>query len=90
MGIEFSGSSNKFVLYPRSPQSIILTHNSKVAYVGKKNILLHEPVIATKSNDLVMTMADMLAVFHERDVQRHQPPFIRDIKIIYDIRDYHR
>jgi hypothetical protein len=90
LGIMCSGDSHSFTLYPTSPQSMTFIHDSKIAFVGNKKMQLQWPMIATQSADLVMTLSDMKSVFHERDVQRHQPPFIRDAQIIYDIRDYHR
>ena len=90
MGIEFSGDKSSFVLYPRSSASITLKFGSRTALVGSKKVPLEDMVVATDSQDLVMNWADMLTLLKERDRQRHQPPFIRDINIIYDIQDYHR
>ncbi len=90
MGIPFSSVDHNFILYPNSPQKITFLQGTKTALVGKTKVQLQDPVVATASNDLVMTLADMKTVFHERDVQRHERPFIRDVQIIYDIKDYHR
>ena len=90
VGIAFSGNNNRFTLYPDSSQCITLIHNSRTAFVGSKRINLQYPVVATASNDLVMTFSDMKTLFHERDIQRKQPPFFGNEHIIYNIRDYHR
>ena len=70
--------------------NITLTAGSGVALVGQKKMILRHPVMAVATYDLVMDWKDMSALLSERDRQRHQPPFIRDVKIIYDLRDYHR
>lgn len=90
MGIPFSSVDHNFTIYPNSPQKITFLQGTKTALVGETKVQLQDQIIATQSNDLVMTLADMKTVFHERDVQRHQPPFLRDVQIIYDIKDYHR
>ena len=70
--------------------SIVLVPNSNIAYVGQKEMKLHDPVLSVATKDLVMNWVDMLSLLKERDQQRHQPPFIRSVQIIYDIQDYHR
>ncbi len=91
MGIQFSGDAHKFILYPLSQQKIVFVVNSKIAYVGAKKILLRNFIVQTpQTKQIVMSLSDLLLLLHERDMQRHQSPFIRNVQLIYDIRDYHR
>jgi hypothetical protein len=89
MGIEFGGSGSELILYPLSKQAIIIAPGGNWARVGRKKVKLTKPIIGV-DHQLVMVLDDLLTVLGERDRQRHQSPFIRDVKIIYDIRDYHR
>ena len=74
----------------RGVGGIMLTSGSRIATVGQKRMVLHDPVLFVANEGSVMNWADLLALFQERDRQRHQPPFIRNVQIIYDLRDYHR
>ncbi len=70
--------------------AITLIPGSKIAIVGKKQVLLRDPVLSVSTKDLVMNWADMQTLFHERDRQIGRSAFIQSFKIIYDLRDYHR
>ncbi len=89
---ELAGAPNTEMVMEPGPGvgNVILIEDSKTALVGHKQMTLHDPVLSVETKDLVMNWADMLTLFKERDRQRHQPPFIRDVKIIYDLKDYHR
>lgn len=94
MGIQFGGAgadTRQFILYPLSQQRIVFPFNSKTAYVGTRRMRLRTSIVlAPQTRQLVMSLPDLLTLLRERDRQRHQPPFIRNVQVIYDIRDYHK
>lgn len=86
MGIQSGGSGDELSLYPLSAQSITFSSGSKRAKVGNNDVLLSLPVVRA-DHQFIMTLPDLLKVFRERDRQRHQPPFIHSVRIIYNLRD---
>ena len=81
-------------LYERTPQYIQITPGSNVAIVGGKYILLHHPVLWQPGKDPlqgnhIMLLPDALRLFQERDRQMGAGKSVRNVKIIYDLRDYH-
>ena len=71
-------------LYPESAAGITFTPNSKWARVGKKNILLQQPVFRSSRYDLVITLHDLIAVFDERDIQQGGGHTIQSAQVSYD------
>lgn len=82
-------------LYQGAPQYIQITPGSNVAIVGGKHILLHHPILWQKGADLlggnhIILLSDALRLFREHDRQMGSGQSVRNVKIIYDLRDYHR
>lgn len=82
-------------LYDDSQHYIQITPNDKTALVGGKPIQLSHAVLWQDGKhplrgDHVIFLADLLRLLQERDKQMGSGTSIRNVKIIYDLRDYHR
>ena len=82
-------------LYKETPQYMRVTPGRKAAIVGGVPVQLHHPVLWQPGADPlqgnhIMLLLDALRLFQERDRQMGSGKSIRNTKIIYDIRDYHR
>lgn len=82
-------------LYEDSQQYIQLDPNSQTALVGGKRIALSHPVLWQEgkhplSGDHVILLSDLLRLLQERGKQMGSGMPVRNVKIIYDLRDYHR
>jgi hypothetical protein len=90
MGMDHGLSYYKVFAPNYTTGNITLIPGSEMALVGHKKIFLHDPVLSVITKDLVMNWTDMTDLLRERDRQCHQSPFIRNVQIIYDIKDYRR
>jgi len=82
-------------LYQDSRQYIQISPNEATALVGGKRVPLSQPVLWQDGKhplrgDHVMLLSDLLRLLHEHDKQIGSGTSIRNVKIIYDLRDYHR
>ena len=82
-------------LYQDSKQYIQISPNEKTALVGGKRVPLSQPVLWQDGRhplrgDHVLLLSDLLRILQERDKQIGSGTSIRNVKIIYDLRDYHR
>ena len=85
---EFGIGRTEEVLYSCSPASIALTIGNKWAVVGNKKVVLQLPTIGPSSGGIVMALPDILAVFHERDVQLGGLPTIQSAEVSYEPHSY--
>ena len=82
-------------LYRNSQQYIQISPNETTALVGGKRVQLNHPVLWQDGKhplmgDHVILLSDLLRLFQERDKQVGSGISVRNVRIIYDIRDYHR
>ena len=85
------GSNGIVILYPGSAASIILDPSKRFAIVGGGKVALkNKAVYWPEDKELIMSLPDLITVFHARDRKRGMGQEITFIKTIYDIRDYHR
>jgi len=87
--------SGEMFLYNRSPQYIQITPGVQTVLVGGRRITLHHPIIWQDGEhplggNHIMLLPDLLQLFRERDKQLGYGASVRNVKIVYDIRDYHR
>jgi hypothetical protein len=80
---------------PDSQQYIRINPNDTNALVGGKLVGLKQAVLWQDckhplGGDHVMLLSDLLHLWEERDKQRGSGQSVRNVKIIYDIREYHR
>jgi hypothetical protein len=85
------GSNSIVTLYPGSAASIILDPTKRYATVGGTKIPLKNKALYWPTDkELIMTLPDLITVFHARDEKRKGGQEIKFEKIIYNIWDYHR
>ena len=82
-------------LYQDSQQYIQINPNDPNVLVGGKRIRLSHAVLWQDGKHPlrgghVILLSDLLRLFRERDRQMGSGQSVRNVKIIYDLRDYHR
>lgn len=82
-------------LYGNSQQYIQIDANSNIAVVGGRPIQLSHIVLWQDGNhplsgDHVLLLSDLLRLWQKRDGQMGVGQSVRNVKIIYDLRDCHR
>ncbi len=85
----------RLFLYQDSKQYILLNPNSRTAIIGGKSVQLSQPVLWQDgkhplSGNHVILLSDLLKIWQEHDKQVGSGTSIRNVRIIYDVRDYRR